>query len=238
MHQIDTLKPAQDGGHYAGDFFKPIFPETKVCVSQKFVHRSQFSALIQVMAWCQLAPNHSLNQWWLSTLSVYNNHKVGTSWWKETSPFDMHQIHLEFIFHYEQLNYYLHSYCKYNPCFFIYFTICTVISYCIVPMTRYYIQQSNDKESIKIWFWTEKRIPQLSPDFELKKRFPNYHPLGKLWGVHCGYLGDINCHILETSALLFWRHLYFGDINCIKDYMDLLWTVSQTPWTGITAETV
>ena len=73
---INTLRPRQDGRHFANDIFKCIFLNENVWIlikiSLKFIAKGPFnniSALIQIIL-CQ-ATSHYLNQWWLDYWRIY-----------------------------------------------------------------------------------------------------------------------------------------------------------------------
>ena len=57
---INTLRPRQNGRHFADDTFKPIFLNGNILISikisLKFVPKVQINniqALVQIMAWCR-----------------------------------------------------------------------------------------------------------------------------------------------------------------------------------------
>ena len=74
---INTLRPRQNGRHFADDIFKWIFLNENVWIaskiSLKFVPQGPINnipALVQIMAWRQ-ATRHYLVQWWLDYRRIY-----------------------------------------------------------------------------------------------------------------------------------------------------------------------
>ena len=67
---LNTLRPRQNGRHFADDIFKRIFLNESVSISikisLKFVSKSQFIIFLN----CQ-ATSHYLNQWWLIYWRIY-----------------------------------------------------------------------------------------------------------------------------------------------------------------------
>ena len=63
---INTLRPRQNGRHFAGDIFKYTFVNAKFCISikisLKFVPIDNNSALFQMMAWRRIDASHYLNK--------------------------------------------------------------------------------------------------------------------------------------------------------------------------------
>ena len=77
---LNTLRPKQNGHHFADDTFKCIFLKEYVLIpikiSLKFVPESPINnipALVQVKAWrgAVQATSHYLNQWWLVYRRIY-----------------------------------------------------------------------------------------------------------------------------------------------------------------------
>ena len=72
---INTLRPRQNGRHFADDTFQYIFlNENFGKNSLKFVPKGPINnipALVQIMAWCDQATSHYLNQWWLDYRRIY-----------------------------------------------------------------------------------------------------------------------------------------------------------------------
>ena len=65
---INTLRPGQNGRHFADDIFKCIF------ISLKFVPKGPINnipALVQIMVGADQATSHYLNQWWLVHCRIY-----------------------------------------------------------------------------------------------------------------------------------------------------------------------
>ena len=81
MHQsykFNTLRPRQNGRHFADDIFKRIFLNENVWISiklsLKFVSKEVInnnSALVQIMAWRLPGDKPLLNQWWLVYWRIY-----------------------------------------------------------------------------------------------------------------------------------------------------------------------
>ena len=75
---FNTLRPRQNGRHFADDTFKRIFLNENVRIpikiSMKFVPKGPINnipALVQIMAWRRPGDNHYLNQWWLVYWRIY-----------------------------------------------------------------------------------------------------------------------------------------------------------------------
>ena len=73
---INTLRPRQNGRHFADDIFKCIFLNENIWIpvkiSLKFAPQGPINnipALVQIMAWRR--PSHYLNQWWLDYRRIY-----------------------------------------------------------------------------------------------------------------------------------------------------------------------
>ena len=73
---FNTLRPRQNGRHFADDTFKRIFLNENITISikisLKYVPKGPInndSALVQIVAWP--APSHYLNQWWLVYWRMY-----------------------------------------------------------------------------------------------------------------------------------------------------------------------
>ena len=88
---VNTMKPIQNGRHFADDIFKCIFLNQNVWISLnislKFVSKGPINnipALIQIMVWCRQATSHYLNQWWLDYRRIYAS--CGLNELKKTCP--------------------------------------------------------------------------------------------------------------------------------------------------------
>ena len=75
---IISLRPRQNGRHFADDTFKWFFQNENVWISikisLKFVPKAPISnipSLVQIMAWRRPGDNHYLNQWWLVYRRIY-----------------------------------------------------------------------------------------------------------------------------------------------------------------------
>ena len=75
---VNTLKPRQNGRHFADDMFKCIFLNENVWIpieiSLKFVPKCSINnnpALFQIMVWRRQATSRYLNQWWLVHWRIY-----------------------------------------------------------------------------------------------------------------------------------------------------------------------
>ena len=73
---LNTLRPRQNGRHFADAIFKCIFLNENVSIaikiSLKFVPKGPINnipALVQIMAWRR--PSHNLNQWWSVYRRIY-----------------------------------------------------------------------------------------------------------------------------------------------------------------------
>ena len=69
-HCVNTLKPGQNGRHFADDIFKSIFCNENVWISIKISLKflpegsiNNIPALVQIMAWRRRGASHYLNQW-------------------------------------------------------------------------------------------------------------------------------------------------------------------------------
>ena len=74
VNLFNTLRPRQNGHHFADDTFKRIFLDENVRVSLKFVLKGPIDnipALVQIMAWRRSGTSHYLNQWWLIRWRIY-----------------------------------------------------------------------------------------------------------------------------------------------------------------------
>ena len=78
-YHFDTLRPRQNGRHFANDIFKCIFLNENVWILikilLKFVPKGPIKnipGLVQIMAWRR--PSHYLNQWWLIYWRIYASH--------------------------------------------------------------------------------------------------------------------------------------------------------------------
>ena len=75
---INTLRPRQNGRHFADDTFKRIFMNESVRISinisLKFVPKCLINntpAWVQIMAWRRPSASHYLSQWWLIYWRIY-----------------------------------------------------------------------------------------------------------------------------------------------------------------------
>ena len=75
---VNTLRPRQNGRHFADDMFKCIFLNENVWIpieiSLTFVPKGPINnipALVQIMAWCRPGKSHYLKQWWLIYRRIY-----------------------------------------------------------------------------------------------------------------------------------------------------------------------
>ena len=78
--EVNTLRPRQNGCHFADNIFKCIFLNENVRISLKislgFVRKvwiNNIPALVQIMAWCLPGDmtSHYLDQWWLVYWCIY-----------------------------------------------------------------------------------------------------------------------------------------------------------------------
>ena len=70
LSSINTLRPRQNGRHFADDIFKCIFLNENVLISSKISLRFVPKGPINnIPAWT--APSHYLNQWWLIYRRIY-----------------------------------------------------------------------------------------------------------------------------------------------------------------------
>ena len=75
---FNTLRPRQNGRHFADDTFKRIFMNENVWISTnislKFVPKgliNNIPALVQIRLGADQATSHYLNQWWLIYWRIY-----------------------------------------------------------------------------------------------------------------------------------------------------------------------
>ena len=75
---VNTLRPRQNGRHFADDIFKCIFLNENVWISikisLKFVPKGPINnipVLVQIMAWRRQATSHYLDQWWFVHWRIY-----------------------------------------------------------------------------------------------------------------------------------------------------------------------
>ena len=75
---FNSLRPKQNGHHFADDIFKCIFLNENIWIllqiSLKFVPEVRIKnipALVQIMAWRRPSDKHYLNQWWLVYWCIY-----------------------------------------------------------------------------------------------------------------------------------------------------------------------
>ena len=76
--ELNTLRPNQNGRHFADDILKCIFLNENtwilIEISLKFVPKGSINnipALVQIMAWCRQVTSHYLNQVWLVYWRIY-----------------------------------------------------------------------------------------------------------------------------------------------------------------------
>ena len=80
MGWVNTLRPRQNGRHFADDIFKRFFLNENVWIpikiSLKFVPKDPIDnipALVQIMAWRRPGASHYLKQWWLDYWRIYTS---------------------------------------------------------------------------------------------------------------------------------------------------------------------
>ena len=75
---INSLRPRQDGRHFADDIFMCIFFNENCCIlikfSLKYVRKGPIDsnpALVEIMAWRRSGDKPYINQWWLVYRRIY-----------------------------------------------------------------------------------------------------------------------------------------------------------------------
>ena len=80
QYWVNTLRPRQNGRHFADDIFKCIFlnenTSISINISLKFVPQGRINnipALVPIMAWRQSGDKPYLNQWWRVYWRIYTS---------------------------------------------------------------------------------------------------------------------------------------------------------------------